>query len=32
MELQPDGDGLTPRQRLVLETVRASVESRGYPP
>ncbi|MBW0253306.1 MULTISPECIES: transcriptional repressor LexA [unclassified Cellulomonas] len=27
-----DGDGLTPRQRLVLETVRASVESRGYPP
>ena len=25
-------DGLTPRQRLVLETVRASVESRGYPP
>jgi repressor LexA len=26
------GDGLTPRQRLVLETVRASVESRGYPP
>lgn len=32
VELQPDGDGLTPRQRLVLETVRASVESRGYPP
>jgi repressor LexA len=32
----PDGaagsDGLTPRQRLVLETIRASVESRGYPP
>jgi repressor LexA len=27
-----EGDGLTPRQRLVLETVRASVESRGYPP
>ncbi len=26
------GDGLTPRQRLVLDTVRASVESRGYPP
>ena len=32
----PDGaagdDGLTPRQRLVLETIRSSVESRGYPP
>ncbi|AEE45721.1 transcriptional repressor LexA [Cellulomonas fimi] len=32
----PDGphgvDGLTARQRLVLETIRASVESRGYPP
>lgn len=27
-----DRSGLTPRQRLVLETVRASVESRGYPP
>ena len=26
------GDGLTARQRLVLETVRASVEQRGYPP
>jgi len=26
------GDGLTTRQRLVLETVRASVEQRGYPP
>jgi len=25
-------DELTPRQRLVLETVRAAVESRGYPP
>ncbi|PJI94362.1 transcriptional repressor LexA [Luteimicrobium subarcticum] len=25
-------DGLTTRQRLVLETVRASVEERGYPP
>ncbi|WP_179625438.1 transcriptional repressor LexA [Cellulomonas oligotrophica] len=24
--------GLTPRQRLVLDTVRASVERRGYPP
>jgi repressor LexA len=32
----PDGaedtDGLTPRQRRVLEVIRASVESRGYPP
>src|SRR5690554_3504334 len=27
-----DGDGLTARQRLVLETIRSSVESRGYPP
>lgn len=26
------GDGLTPRQRLVLETIRSSVERRGYPP
>lgn len=26
------GDGLTPRQRLVLETIRAAVERRGYPP
>jgi repressor LexA len=25
-------DGLTHRQRLVLDTVRASVEERGYPP
>ena len=25
-------DALTPRQRLVLETIRASVEQRGYPP
>ncbi|GEL94268.1 transcriptional repressor LexA [Cellulomonas composti] len=25
-------DGLTPRQRLVLQTIRTSVESRGYPP
>ncbi len=30
--LEPVGDGLTSRQRLVLETVRASVEQRGYPP
>ncbi len=28
----PDGDGLTARQRLVLQTIRASVEQRGYPP
>jgi repressor LexA len=27
-----DGDGLTPRQRLVLETIRSCVEKRGYPP
>ena len=27
-----DGDGLTARQRLVLETIRASVERQGYPP
>jgi repressor LexA len=26
------GDGLTSRQRLVLETIRDSVEKRGYPP
>jgi repressor LexA len=26
------GDGLTPRQRLVLETIRDAVERRGYPP
>lgn len=26
------GDVLSARQRLVLETIRASVESRGYPP
>ena len=26
------GDGLTSRQRLVLDTIRASVEQRGYPP
>jgi repressor LexA len=26
------GDGLTNRQRLVLETIRDSVERRGYPP
>lgn len=32
----PDGtagtDGLTPRQRLVLDTIRSCVEQRGYPP
>ncbi len=27
-----DGDGLTPRQRKVLEVIRDSVERRGYPP
>ncbi|HEY6793080.1 MAG TPA: transcriptional repressor LexA [Kineosporiaceae bacterium] len=27
-----DGDGLTTRQRLVLETIRTLVERRGYPP
>lgn len=27
-----DGDGLTARQRLVLDTIRSSVEQRGYPP
>ncbi len=26
------GDGLTPRQRQVLETIRDAVERRGYPP
>ncbi len=26
------GEGLTARQRLVLDTIRASVENRGYPP
>jgi len=26
------GDGLTPRQRRVLETIREAVERRGYPP
>jgi repressor LexA len=27
-----DGDGLTARQRMVLETIRAAVERNGYPP
>ena len=30
--LRGGGDGLTPRQRLVLDTIRSSVERRGYPP
>jgi repressor LexA len=29
---RPGGDGLTTRQRLVLETIRGAVEKRGYPP
>jgi repressor LexA len=28
----PDGDGLTQRQRRVLEVIRDSIERRGYPP
>ncbi|MFI7587606.1 transcriptional repressor LexA [Spongisporangium articulatum] len=28
----PGGDGLTARQRRVLETIRSAVERRGYPP
>lgn len=28
----PDGDGLTVRQRRVLEVIRDSVDRRGYPP
>ncbi|MEL7976192.1 transcriptional repressor LexA [Isoptericola sp. F-RaC21] len=31
-ELSPSADRLTPRQRRVLETIRTSVEARGYPP
>ncbi|MFV2144520.1 transcriptional repressor LexA [Isoptericola sp. G70] len=31
-EISTGPDRLTPRQRRVLETIRASVESRGYPP
>jgi len=31
-ELAPSADRLTPRQRRVLETIRSSVEARGYPP
>ncbi|MDR1833264.1 MAG: transcriptional repressor LexA [Propionibacteriaceae bacterium] len=29
---QRDADGLTPRQRKILETIRDSVNERGYPP
>ena len=28
----PDGDGLTARQRLILETIRSSIATHGYPP
>lgn len=28
----PDGSGLTPRQRKVLEVIREAVATRGYPP
>ena len=28
----PDATGLTPRQRRILEVIRESVETRGYPP
>ena len=28
----PDASGLTPRQRKVLDVIRASVDRRGYPP
>jgi repressor LexA len=28
----PDVDGLTPRQRLVLDFIREAIERRGYPP
>jgi len=28
----PDGSGLTPRQRRVLEVIRAALVQRGYPP
>jgi len=31
-EIVPAADRLTPRQRRVLETIRRSVEDRGYPP
>ena len=36
VEELPDGpadvDGLTPRQRLVLDFIREAIERRGYPP
>jgi len=28
----PDADGLTVRQRIILDMIRTAVESRGYPP
>ena len=28
----PDANGLTPRQRRILEIIQAAVEARGYPP
>lgn len=28
----PDADGLTPRQRRILEVIKETVETRGYPP
>lgn len=31
-DADPGGDGLTARQRLVLETIRNAVERKGYPP
>src|ERR1035437_396865 len=31
-DLSPAAKGLTPRQRRVLEVIRESVETRGYPP
>src|SRR6202451_1374065 len=30
--LRSTGSGLTPRQRTILDVIRASVSSRGYPP
>ena len=28
----PEADGLTVRQRIVLDMIRTAVETRGYPP
>ena len=28
----PDADGLTVRQRIVLDMIRTAIETRGYPP